>query len=84
MAMFFGDMRPRWAKPEATLPGVVAVELLLARTDTAAIALTGIRAFPTGFEFTLSCVTRNRPWIRRANALPHDARPSSGRWRTDP
>ena len=58
MTMFFGDTRPRWAKPEATLPGVVAVELLLARTDTAAIAVTGIRAFPTGFEFTLSCVTR--------------------------
>ena len=40
------------------MPGVVAVELLLARTDTAAIALTGIRAFPTGFEFTLSSVAR--------------------------
>lgn len=26
MTMFFGDMRPRWAKPETTLPGVVAVE----------------------------------------------------------
>jgi hypothetical protein len=35
------------------VPGVVPVELLLARTEQRAIGLTGIRAYPNGFAFTL-------------------------------
>jgi hypothetical protein len=42
----------------AALPGVVARELLLARTDDAAVAVTGLLAYPAGFEFTLSAVLR--------------------------
>jgi hypothetical protein len=45
-------------KPEAALAGVVAEELLLVRTDSAAIAITGLLAYPTGFEFMLSTVLR--------------------------
>src|SRR6266542_2635382 len=50
--------RPAWMKPEAALAGVVAKELLLARTDHAAIAITGLLAYRTGFEFILSAVLR--------------------------
>lgn len=43
---------PQWvAPPQWTLPGLVPVELILARTTTAAICMTGIAAYPEGFEF---------------------------------
>jgi hypothetical protein len=45
-------------KPEAVLAGVVAEELMLVRTDDAAVAITGLLAYPTGFEFILSVVLR--------------------------
>jgi hypothetical protein len=35
------------------VPGIVPVELVLARTSQRAIGLTGIRAYPTGFGCTL-------------------------------
>ncbi|MFG2044543.1 hypothetical protein [Dactylosporangium sp. NPDC048998] len=50
--------QPVWAKPEAELPGAVAVELLVAHTDDAAVSINGLRAFRTGFEFTLSVMLR--------------------------
>jgi hypothetical protein len=46
-------------KPEAALPGVVAEGLLLARTDDAVVAVTGLMAYPTGFEFVLTAVLRH-------------------------
>jgi hypothetical protein len=46
--------RPAWIEPPAdVVPGVVPVELVLARTPQRAIGLTGIRAYPTGFACTL-------------------------------
>ena len=52
---------PAWVGPPAdVLPGVVPVELLIARTDEAAIAVRGIYAYPTGFGFTLSVRLRRR------------------------
>lgn len=50
--------RPAWLKPETALPGVVATELLLARSSAAAIAVSGLLAYPTGFEFILNLVLR--------------------------
>jgi len=44
------------------VPGVVPVELLMARTAERAIGLTGIRAYPNGFAFTLS--------VRLRQAIP--------------
>jgi hypothetical protein len=38
--------------------GVVSVELLLARTEQRSIGLTGIRAYPNGFAFTLGVQLR--------------------------
>lgn len=46
--------RPPWtAPPEGTLPGVVALERVLARTEKVAVAITRVAAFPTGIEFEL-------------------------------
>jgi hypothetical protein len=51
---------PAWLRPPETMvPGIVPVELLLARTDTDAVLVTGLRAYPTGLAFTLT--VRPRP-----------------------
>ncbi|AVT29455.1 hypothetical protein C6361_08060 [Plantactinospora sp. BC1] len=50
--------RPAWMKPEAVFPGVVAEHRLLAHTDSAAIAITGLLAYPGGFEFSVTAVLR--------------------------
>jgi hypothetical protein len=51
---------PAWLRPpEAIVPGIVPVELLLARTDTDAVLVTGLRAYPTGLDFVLT--VRSRP-----------------------
>jgi len=51
--------KPAWVKPENVLPGSLAVDLMLAHTDNAAVAVTELRAYPTGFTFTLSAVLRH-------------------------
>jgi hypothetical protein len=56
------DRQPVWLGPPANvLPGMVPVELLIARNDQTAVAVTGIRAYPTGFGFTLSLSLRAYP-----------------------
>jgi hypothetical protein len=46
--------RPPWVgPPEGTLPGVVALELVLARNETAAVCVTRLAGYPAGFEFEL-------------------------------
>jgi hypothetical protein len=69
--------RPAWMKPEAVLAGVVAEELLLARSDDAAIAITGLQAYRTGFEFMLSAVLRRED--RRGHMLQPGLPPWPGR-----
>jgi len=45
---------PPWlAPPRGTLPGVVALERVLARTELAAVCVTRLGAYPTGFEMEL-------------------------------
>src|SRR4029450_4050947 len=49
-----GSRIPAWLRPPETMsPGIVPVELLLARTDTDAVLVTHLRAYPTGLEFLL-------------------------------
>jgi hypothetical protein len=36
------------------VPGMAPVAVVLARTEETAVAVTGIRAYPTGFGFTLN------------------------------
>jgi hypothetical protein len=49
---------PAWMRPDEVVPGAVPGEMLLARTDRAALALGSVRAYPNGFEFTLHVRTR--------------------------
>jgi hypothetical protein len=49
-------VRPRrlpWTRPDAVIPGSVPADMMLIRTDQVAVAIGSIRAYPTGFEFTL-------------------------------
>jgi hypothetical protein len=58
---------PAWSRgPEDMVPGVVPVELLLARTDTVAVLVGGLLVYPTGFDFNLAVRRRpGRPRERR-------------------
>jgi hypothetical protein len=69
------DRQPVWLGPPANvLPGVVPVELLIARTDETAVAVTGgIRAYPAGFGFTLSLHLRASPPASSRDPYPFDA-----------
>jgi hypothetical protein len=50
---------PVWmGAPENIVPGVVPLELIVARTDDMAVVLTEVRAFPTGFETRLIILFR--------------------------
>ena len=48
---------PWWAAPRNALPGVVALDLLLVRNSRAAVAVTRLAAYASGFEFELRVVT---------------------------
>ena len=51
---------PPWlAPPRGTLPGVVALERVLARTELAAVCVTRLGAYPTGFEMELVTLSRS-------------------------
>jgi hypothetical protein len=51
---------PTWSRgPAGMVPGAVAVALLVARTDTYAVLVDGLLAYPTGLDFDL--VVRRRP-----------------------
>ena len=41
-------------RPESVIPRTLAVELLIARNDRAAVAITGLWVYPAGFEFLVS------------------------------
>ena len=48
-----------WDPPEAELPGIVPISTLpLGRSDQAAIAVTGMAAYRSGFEFVITAVIR--------------------------
>jgi hypothetical protein len=57
------------------VPGVVPVELLLARTDTYAVLVENLLVYPTGFDFDL--VVRRRP------GRPRQHRHRERRWDDD-
>jgi hypothetical protein len=58
--------RQRWARPQAVLPGPVGEELMLAHSDAAAVAITGLGGYPTGFDFWLRVMLRReKPFGRR-------------------
>jgi hypothetical protein len=68
---------PAWARgPEGMVPGVVPVALLLARTDTHAVLVDGLLAYPTGFDFDLAV---RRPEHRWGDDLRLEVRFADGR-----
>ena len=51
--------QPVWmGPPEDVLPGVVPVELILARSTSTVVMLTGMRAFPSGLQMNLGVRVR--------------------------
>jgi hypothetical protein len=51
--------QPAWrGAPNDILPGVVPVELILGRSDSTVVMLTGMRAFPTGLAMILGVRVR--------------------------
>jgi hypothetical protein len=56
-------VQPRWlGPPSGTLPGVLTIERVLARTEAVAVAVTRFSAYPSGFELdvvTMSADERN-------------------------
>ncbi|HEU4542181.1 MAG TPA: hypothetical protein VFR23_13720 [Jiangellaceae bacterium] len=53
--------QPAWrGAPSDILPGVVPVELILGRSDSTVVMLTGMRAFPTGLAMILGVRVRGR------------------------
>jgi hypothetical protein len=50
--------RPVWDKPEDALGVLAGDDFLLARNADTAVAVTGLTAFPTGFQFEISVVLR--------------------------
>jgi hypothetical protein len=58
--------RGRMSPPEYEFPAGVGVTVLLGRTDDAAVGLTNVEAFSTGFRFTLAVRVRQpRPQFAR-------------------
>jgi hypothetical protein len=54
------------SRPDNELPAGVGLTILLGRTDDAAVGITQIEAFSTGFQFTLAVRLRQaRPELAR-------------------
>jgi hypothetical protein len=73
--------RPAWTQPDAVIPGPVPAEMLLIRTGQAAVAISGIRAYPNGFEFTVHVRVRDADEMQPG---PHDPFDRHGRRRLAP
>jgi hypothetical protein len=57
--------QPAWrGAPNDILPGVVPVELILGRSDSTVVMLTGMRAFPAGLAMILGVRVRGRVYRR--------------------
>src|ERR1700754_3470267 len=52
--------RPAWVQPDEVIPGSVPGELLLIRTEQVAVAISGIRVYPNGFEFAAHVRVRGK------------------------
>jgi hypothetical protein len=74
-----GPPAPEWLQaPEDVVGGVVPLELIVARNDRAAVFVTRLVAFPTGFEFDLELLTRERMRVgNRFDPLDREAEPES-------
>jgi len=68
---------PLWfGPPRGTLPAVVPLERVLARTEKVAVCVTGLGACPIGFEFDVVTMSADRGSRARPAAVPRAASPS--------
>jgi hypothetical protein len=71
--------RPVWDRPEAAIGGVAPGELVVARSDEAAVGVSGFRAYPNGFEMTLTVLLRREDRWGRGMVFHHlHERPQPG------
>jgi hypothetical protein len=56
---FEGRGLPARTRPDGVIPGSAPAGLLLIRTDKIAVALSSVRAYPNGFEFTIHARLRH-------------------------
>ncbi|WP_345482846.1 hypothetical protein, partial [Actinopolymorpha pittospori] len=59
----FPRLRPRmaWERPESAIPAAVATSgIVLARTDEAAVAISGLSGYPNGFDLWLVATLRSK------------------------
>jgi hypothetical protein len=73
-----------WPCPNV-VPGMAPVAAILARTEETVVAVTGIRAYPAGFGFTLNLRLRNLHPGERRGFWPFPefgltGAPAAGRW----
>jgi hypothetical protein len=71
---------PVWLRaPRNMLGGVVPVEIVIGRSDRAAVCVLGVVAYPTGFSFTLALRRRRpdrfEPFVRAPFELPPEGIP---------
>jgi hypothetical protein len=59
----------RTREPQDVTPGVVAVEVMLSRTTTAAVAVGRLRVYPSGFALPLLVRLVDPPCVFRSNPI---------------
>jgi hypothetical protein len=62
---------PWHGPPHGALPGAVPLELVLARNDRAAVGVTKLGAYPTGFDFDVVVVTNEGEDELEPNVIGH-------------
>jgi hypothetical protein len=67
-----------WEKPDAVVGAGVPGEVVLAHTADAAVAVTGLLAYPSGFEFVCSAVLRQEDHLGRILDLGFGRGPGRG------
>ncbi len=73
-------VHPPWIQPPSgVLPGAVALELVLARTERAAVAVTKVGAYPEGFDFEVLVLVNEGEAELDPNVIGHPYRPGRGR-----
>jgi hypothetical protein len=60
----YRPQRSPWERPDTVIPGSVPGELVLIRTDNAAVAIGSVRSYPNGFEFTVHARLRREDETR--------------------
>jgi hypothetical protein len=73
-------VHPPWVQaPRGVIPGAVPLELVLARSERAAVAVTKLGAYPDGFDFEVLVLVSDGEDELDPNVIGHPYRPGRGR-----